>query len=154
MRVKDLMDTNFPLLTPAQTGSSALKVLAKWGILAAPVVDNNRFVGSLELNSPLVLQLLAAATRQQLLLVQDLMQVDIPVVQADQSITEIVLSSSPFLPVVGPGKDLVGILWANKIFENMRLGVEVLNTGEPAIGPNLIKYRLFLTVLLLNMEMQ
>lgn len=123
MRVKDLMDTNFPLLTPAQTGSSALKVLAKWGVLAAPVIDNNHFVGSLELNSQLVLQLLEAAARQQLLLVQDLMQVDIPVVQAEQSITEIVLSSSPFLPVVEPGKGLLGLLWANKITENMRLGL-------------------------------
>lgn len=123
MRVKDIMDTDFPLLTPEQTCLTALQLLVKWGVTAAPVVDSDRLAGIFQLNSQMVIQLMETEHENKQLLVKDLMKVDVPVVWEEQGIGDIVLTNSPMIPVVGPGKHLVGIIWVSKITENMRLGI-------------------------------
>ncbi|GAB6171433.1 hypothetical protein JCM15765_09110 [Paradesulfitobacterium aromaticivorans] len=50
MKVKDLMDIEFPLLIPQQTVVSALSQLAEWEVTAAPVLDRLGNIGVFMLN--------------------------------------------------------------------------------------------------------
>lgn len=133
MRVRDLMEREFPQLTPRQTVLSALDVLEEWGLPAAPVVTNNQCVGSFVLNRQLVINILKNRREDYVPIVEDLMEVGIPVVHEEQAIVNLFPPGSPMIPVVNNNGQISGILWmhiiANTNIEEFsrRFGVQVVN---------------------------
>jgi len=115
LRVKDLMDTEFPLLAPQQTVQAALNLLVDWRVPAAPIVNDERYLGSFVLDEQVVQNLLNSRHRNNPPLVSDFMKIGISVAREDQKISDISLTQSPMIPVVNTEGQISGILWIHKI---------------------------------------
>lgn len=113
MRVKDLMDTEFPLLIPQQTLLAALNILSDWGISAAPVVNDKCYIACLIVDSQIIKRLLTDWNKNYL--VSDLMKTEITIVQEEQKIGDISPTDSPLIPVMNIKGQLSGILWIHKL---------------------------------------
>ena len=120
MHVKEVMEVKFPRLTPNQPIESALKVLADWGISAAPVVDRNRYVATLIIDAHVCTSIINRQNVSYQPLVRDLMNTEIPVAQEEQRLEDISLSKYPIIPVVNRDGYICGVLWHHKI-ANMKM---------------------------------
>jgi PAS domain S-box-containing protein len=122
------MDTEFPLLTPQQTVQAALNVLVDWRVPAAPVVNEERYLGSFVLDEQVVQNLLNSRHRNNPPLVADFMKISISVAREEQKISEIPLTQSPMIPVINTEGQLSGILWIDKIASIKTVSHEEFNT--------------------------
>ena len=115
MIVKDLMDTEFPLLSPQQTVQAALDVLVEWKIPAAPVINEDQYLGIFMFDEHVVQNLLNNLHKNDPPLVADYMKIGLSVVQEEQKINDIVVTQSPMIPVLNKEGRISGILWVHKI---------------------------------------
>lgn len=128
MRVKDLMDTEFPLLTPQQTVQAALDVLVDWRVPAAPVVNEDRYLASFVLDEQVVQDLLNNRHWNAPPLVADFMKIGISIAREEQKISDLSLTQSPMIPVVNTEGQISGILWIHKIASIKTVSNEEFNT--------------------------
>jgi len=126
--VKDLMDTEFPLLTPQQTIQVALNILVDWRVPAAPVVNEERYIGSFVLDQQVVQNLLNSRHRNNSPLVSEFMKIGISVAREEQKISDISLTQGPMIPVVNTEGLISGILWIHKIASINIINNEEFNT--------------------------
>ncbi|KUO78385.1 MAG: hypothetical protein APF81_20950 [Desulfosporosinus sp. BRH_c37] len=113
VRVKDLMDTEFPLLIPQQTIIEALNILSDWGISAAPVVNNKCYKACFIVDEQIIKHLLTDWNKNYL--VSDLMKTEITIVQEEQKIGEISPTNCPIIPVMNTKGQITGVLWIHKL---------------------------------------
>ena len=122
------MDTEFPLLTPQQTIQVALNILVDWRVPAAPVVNEERYIGSFVLDQQVVQNLLNSRHRNNSPLVSEFMKIGISVAREEQKISDISLTQGPMIPVVNTEGLISGILWIHKIASINIINNEEFNT--------------------------